>query len=116
MSFTRTFLAALAAVVLATPVFAADTMTTTTTTTNPDTNAVQTTSSTTTDSKVNVNTATAKDLTKVKGLTPAKAKAIVAYRKKHGDFKSVDDLANVKGLKKLKAPTMQQIQNQLTVE
>lgn len=65
--------------------------------------------------KVNVNTATAKDLMAVKGLNAAKAKAIVSYRKKHGDFKSLDDLKMVKGFKKMKDEDMKAIQDQLTV-
>jgi competence protein ComEA len=32
------------------------------------------------------------------GVGPAKAEAIVAYRQKHGPFKSVDELALVKGI------------------
>ena len=33
-----------------------------------------------------------------KGIGETKARAIVAYRKKNGPFKSIDDLANVKGI------------------
>nr|MBA3493967.1 helix-hairpin-helix domain-containing protein [Gammaproteobacteria bacterium] len=32
------------------------------------------------------------------GIGPAKAEAIVAYREKHGPFKSVDDLVMVQGI------------------
>jgi competence protein ComEA len=46
---------------------------------------------------VDINTADEKELATVKGIGPAKAKAIVDYRKKNGPFKSVDDLTNVKG-------------------
>ncbi len=49
---------------------------------------------------VDINTATAAELDAVKGIGPAKAKAIVEYREKHGPFKSVDDLKNVKGFGK----------------
>jgi competence protein ComEA len=111
MSFYRTLLAAVAAVVIASPVFAEDTSATTTT--------EQTTTTTTTEAtsiKVNINTATAKDLMKVKGLNAAKARAIVAYRKKNGDFKTLDDLTNVKGFKKVKPDTLKTIQEQLSVE
>lgn len=50
--------------------------------------------------EVNLNTATQAELEAVKGIGPAKAKAILAYRTKNGAFKSVDDLAKVKGFGK----------------
>ena len=49
---------------------------------------------------VNLNTATQAELEAVKGIGPAKAKAIMAYRDKNGGFKSVDELAKVKGFGK----------------
>ena len=42
---------------------------------------------------VDLNTATQQDLETVKGIGPAKSKAILEYRSKNGPFKSVDDLA-----------------------
>ncbi|MBK7540457.1 MAG: helix-hairpin-helix domain-containing protein [Candidatus Competibacteraceae bacterium] len=49
---------------------------------------------------VNVNTATAEELDKgLAGIGPAKAAAIVKYRETNGPFRSVDDLANVPGIK-----------------
>lgn len=68
-----------------------------------------------TQDKVNLNTATAKELAKVKGLSNVKAKAIVSYRKKHGDFKSLDDLKQVKGFKKIKPEQLKTIEDQLTL-
>lgn len=49
---------------------------------------------------VNINTATQSELEAVKGLGPAKAKAIIQYREAHGGFKSLDELDNVKGFGK----------------
>lgn len=49
---------------------------------------------------VNVNTATQSELEAVKGLGPAKAKAIIEYREAHGSFKHLDELDNVKGIGK----------------
>lgn len=46
---------------------------------------------------VNINTATQSELEAVKGLGPAKAKAIIAYREAHGNFKNLGELDNVKG-------------------
>ena len=48
---------------------------------------------------VNINTADAVTLDRVLvGIGPSKAQAIVAHRKAHGAFKSVDALADVKGI------------------
>ncbi|GMV29364.1 MAG: hypothetical protein AMXMBFR59_14890 [Rhodanobacteraceae bacterium] len=48
---------------------------------------------------VNVNTADAGTIAaNLKGVGQSKAEAIVAYREKNGAFKSVDDLAKVKGI------------------
>ncbi|MBE9516090.1 MAG: helix-hairpin-helix domain-containing protein [Proteobacteria bacterium] len=48
---------------------------------------------------VNINKADAAALsTELRGIGMSKAEAIVAYRKKHGLFKSADDLAKVKGI------------------
>ena len=65
------------------------------------------------ETKVNLNKATVADLMKVKGLNAAKAKAIVSYRNKHGDFKSMDDLKQVKGFKKMKDAEWKIITDQL---
>jgi competence protein ComEA len=48
---------------------------------------------------VNINRADAATLaSSLRGIGLRKAEAIVAYRTEHGPFKSVDDLANVKGI------------------
>jgi competence protein ComEA len=56
---------------------------------------------------VNLNTATEDELMLLPGVGASKAQAIIAWRKKYGGFKKVDDLTKVKGfgyksLKKLK--------------
>lgn len=47
---------------------------------------------------VNINTAQQAELETLKGIGPAKAKAIVDYRGKNGPFKTVDDLEKVSGI------------------
>ena len=47
---------------------------------------------------VNVNEADAERLASVNGIGPVKAERIVDHRDKHGPFKSLDDLVNVKGV------------------
>lgn len=123
MSFYRTLLAAVAAAALAAPVFADDVANANVQSPATEGAAVQQLASADQQSmapatyeKVNLNKATTNDLLKVKGLNASKARAIVSYRKKHGDFKSLDELANVKGFKKLKPETVKEIQDQLTVE
>lgn len=50
-------------------------------------------------SKVNINKANSSQLaTALKGVGLKKADAIVEYRSKFGDFKSVDELTSVKGI------------------
>jgi competence protein ComEA len=139
MSFYRKLIVAVAAMGLATAVFADETTgttgstdtTTQTTTSAPsdsatatpaaDTSAANTTTGDTTTTtttasadKVDLNKATAKELMKVKGINSARAKAIVMYRKKHGDFKTVDDLKEVKAFKKISDKKWQIISDQLT--
>lgn len=49
--------------------------------------------------KVNLNTADAATLQReLTGIGEVKAQAIVAYREEHGDFASVDELLEVKGI------------------
>lgn len=49
--------------------------------------------------QVNINTADAATISaELNGIGLSKAEAIVEYRKKHGPFKSADDLSLVKGI------------------
>ena len=47
---------------------------------------------------VNINTATPEQLELLPGIGEARAKAVIAMRKQRGGFKSVDELAEVKGI------------------
>ncbi|MBX3709603.1 MAG: helix-hairpin-helix domain-containing protein [Gammaproteobacteria bacterium] len=124
MFFHRTFLAAVVAMTITGPVLAGDIV-------NPQgiartlvpvaarSNNMQAAASaepiSAVETKVNINKASAKDLLKVKGMNVSKARAIISYRKKHGDFKSLDDLVHVKGMARVKAEEMKAIQDQLTL-
>ena len=45
-----------------------------------------------------LNSATLEELDGLPGVGPATAQAIVTYRQQHGSFRSVDELAQVKGI------------------
>ncbi|MCL1139121.1 ComEA family DNA-binding protein [Shewanella pneumatophori] len=47
---------------------------------------------------VKINSATVTELAALSGVGEAKAQAIVEYRKVHGNFKSIDQLNEVKGI------------------
>ncbi|MBI3248881.1 MAG: helix-hairpin-helix domain-containing protein [Deltaproteobacteria bacterium] len=63
--------------------------------------------------KVNINTADEAGLTSLKGIGKVKAQAILDYRQKNGSFKTVDDLAKVKGIGE---KTVAKLKEHLTVE
>ena len=50
--------------------------------------------------KVSINKASTEDLMTLKGIGETKALAIINYRKEHGNFKSISELQNVKGIGK----------------
>lgn len=51
------------------------------------------------DGKVNINTATVKELTQLTGIGDSRAEAIVSYRNEHGAFQSVEQIKQVSGIK-----------------
>ncbi|MBE9536419.1 MAG: helix-hairpin-helix domain-containing protein [Proteobacteria bacterium] len=63
--------------------------------------------------KVNINTATVKELQKLKGIGKTIAKRIVAYREDVGTFKEIADIKKVKGVGK---GTLEKIADQIIVE
>lgn len=113
MFLSRSFYTFIAMSVLTMPTFAADP-----TQSSPPASQVPQALSSTVPSrpKVDLNKATAKELLKVRGINPFRAKAIVNYRKKHGNFTSFSELHAVKGFKKLKPEKLNAIQNQITID
>ena len=49
---------------------------------------------------ININSATVKELSKIKGIGKSIAKRIVDYRTKNGDFLKIEDITKVKGIGK----------------
>ncbi|HEB49318.1 MAG TPA: ComEA family DNA-binding protein [Desulfobulbus sp.] len=62
--------------------------------------------------KVNINTATAEELQAINGIGQVRAEAIVKDRKQNGKFKSIDDLARVKGIGE---KTVKKIKDEITI-
>lgn len=62
--------------------------------------------------KVDINSASADQLSTLKGIGPAKAALIVDWREKNGKFKTVDELTQVKGIG---SKTLENIRNEITV-
>mgnify|MGYP001061749998 CR=1 FL=1 len=63
--------------------------------------------------KIEINGASAKDLTSLPGIGPKTADAIVNYRMKYGRFKVIEDLLNVRGIGKSK---FEKIRNYIFVQ
>lgn len=62
--------------------------------------------------KVNLNTATLEQLMTLRGIGEARAKDIIAYREKHGDFQKIEDIKKVSGIKDA---AFQKIKDDITV-
>ena len=67
---------------------------------------------TVTEAKININTASAEELTALLGIGPSYAQRIVEHREKNGPFKKVEDLLNVRGIGE---KTFEKIRDRLTV-
>ncbi len=71
-----------------------------------------TTSNSNVSSKININTASVKELTALPRIGDAKAKAIVDYRTKNGNFQTIEDIKKVSGIGDA---TFEQLKDQITV-
>lgn len=61
---------------------------------------------------ININTADAKELEKIKGIGPALAERIIDYRTNNGAFKSIDEIKKVRGIGD---KTFDKMKDQITV-
>jgi len=64
------------------------------------------------EAKVNINTASAEELTALPGIGPSYAQRIVEHREKNGPFKRLEDLLNVRGIGD---KTFERIRDRITV-
>jgi len=62
---------------------------------------------------ININTATAEELTQLEGIGEVIAGRIVDYRSEHGKFASIEDLMQVKGIGE---STLNELRDQITAE
>lgn len=51
------------------------------------------------DGRININTADEAGLCELPGIGESRAQAIIQYREEHGDFKSIEEIQNVSGIK-----------------
>lgn len=64
------------------------------------------------DGKVNLNTATKEELMTLNGIGDVRAQAILKYREEHGEFRSIEELMEVEGIKK---GTFQKLKDQIKI-
>jgi competence protein ComEA len=64
------------------------------------------------EAKVNINTASAEELTALPGIGPSYAQRIVEHREKNGPFKRLEDLLSVRGIGD---KTFERIRDRITV-
>ncbi len=50
------------------------------------------------DKKISINTASINELTSISGIGESKAKSIIEYREKNGNFQKIEDIKNVSGI------------------
>lgn len=62
---------------------------------------------------VNINTATKSELMQLPGIGESKADSIISYRKEHGNFKSIEDIMLINGIKEA---VYSQIKNYIKVQ
>jgi competence protein ComEA len=63
--------------------------------------------------KININSASAKELERLPRVGPVMAQRILSFRKEHGPFQSVEDLRQIKGIGE---KTLARIRDRITIE
>jgi len=63
-------------------------------------------------SMLSINAASAEELEQLRGIGPAIAQRIIDYRQQNGEFQSIEDLLNVRGVG---SATLAKIKNQISV-
>lgn len=80
---------------------------------SPTTNKLSGAKLLTLNKKINLNTATEKDLEAISGIGSKTAEKIIEYRKENGKFEKIEDVMNIKGIKDKK---FEKIKNYLSVD